>query len=57
MKKILNLQKIILLIMFFVIEFFLAIAYFQFSKNDWIFINQSLFFGGKYSLQLYCFQF
>ena len=40
---------------FFLIEFFLIIA--QFSKNDWIFINHRLFYQGKYSLQLYCFQF
>ena len=42
--------------MFFEIEFFFAIAFYQFFKNDWIFIDRGLFFQGKYSLQLYCLQ-
>ena len=47
-----NLRKIILLIMLFVIEFILTIAFYQFLKNDWIFINYGLFSRRKYSLQL-----
>ena len=43
--------------MFFVIGFFLTIASYQFFENDWSFLNQSLFFRGKYSLQLDPFQF
>ena len=39
--------------MFLEIEFFLTFASYKFSTNDWIFINQRLFLGGKYSLQLY----
>ena len=35
--------------MFFAIEFFLTIASYQFSKNDWIFMNHGLFFCEKYS--------
>ena len=38
-KKIWNLRKIILSIVFFVIEFFLIIASYYFLKKDWIFIN------------------
>ena len=30
--------------MFFVIEFLLTITFYQFLKNDWIFINHGLFF-------------
>ena len=30
--------------MFFVIEFSFTIAYYQFLKNNWIFINYGLFF-------------
>ena len=36
-------RKIILLIIFFIIEFFLTVAFYQFLKNDWIFINQLIF--------------
>ena len=43
MKKIWNLRKIILLIMFFVVEFFLTVASYQFFVNDWIFINNGSF--------------
>ena len=39
MKKIWDTRKIVLSIMLFVIEFFLTIASYQFSKSDWIFIN------------------
>ena len=42
--KIQNLQKIIPLIIFFAIEFFLTIASNQFLKIDWIFMNHALFF-------------
>ena len=35
-----------------VIEFFLTIAFYQFFKNDLIFIYHGLFFRRKYSLQL-----
>ena len=42
---------------FFVIEFFLTIAFYQFSKNNWIFINHGLFFREKITLQFYCFEF
>ena len=52
MKKIQNLRKIILLMMFFVVEFFLTIASYQFLKNDWILINHGLFSQEKYSLRL-----
>ena len=31
--------------MFFVIEFFLTNAFYQFFRNYWIFINHGLFFG------------
>ena len=47
----------IFLIMFFVIEFFLAIASYDLKKSDWIFINHSLFYPEKYSLQLDSLQF
>ena len=47
----------VLSIMFFLIEFFLTIAFYQFSKNDLIYRNHDLFFQKKYSLQLYYFQF
>ena len=43
------------ILMFFVIEFLLNIAFYQFFKNDCTFINHVLFFRGKYSLEL-CFQ-
>ena len=43
--------------MFFVIGFFLTIVSYQFFKNDCSFLNHSLFFRGKYSLQLNRFQF
>ena len=43
--------------MFFVIGFFLTIASYQFFENDWSFLNHTLFFRGKYSLQLNRFQF
>ena len=56
-KKISNLQKIILLIMLLVIQSLLIIVSYQFFQNNWIFIYHGLFFRGKYSLQLYCFQF
>ena len=36
-------------------KFFFSIASYQFFKKYWIFINQGLFSGGKYFLQLYCF--
>ena len=36
MKKNVKLRKILLLVMCFVIEFFLIIASYQFSKYDWI---------------------
>ena len=52
-----NLRKIILLMMFFVIEFFLTITSYKFLKNAWILINHGLFFREIYTLQLYCFQF
>ena len=29
--------------MFFAIEFFLTVAFYQFSKNDWIFMNHGSF--------------
>ena len=57
MKKMKNLGRIILAMMFFLIEVYLAIAYYHFLKNDWIFVNHDLFFRGKYSLQIFCFQF
>ena len=41
MIKILNLRKIILFMMFFAIEFFLASS--QFLRNYWIFINHGIF--------------
>ena len=37
LKKNLNLRKIILLVMFLVIEFFLTIISYQFFKNNWTF--------------------
>ena len=52
MKKIENLQKIILLIMFFAIKFFLTVASYKFFTNCWIFMNHGLFFRGKYSRKL-----
>ena len=52
MKKISNLRKIILLIIFFVIEFLFTIVTYQFLGNDSIFKNHGLLFRGKYSLQL-----
>ena len=39
----------------FEIEFFLTS--YKILKNHWIFINHGLFYRGRYSLQLYCFQF
>ena len=42
-KNIINLQKITLLIMLFVIEFFLTNASYEFFKNYLIFINHGLF--------------
>ena len=36
-----------LIIMFFLTEFSLTVFSYQFSKTDWIFINQSLYFQGK----------
>ena len=45
MKKILKLGKIILLIMFLVIEFFPIAATYQFFRNNWILINHGLFPG------------
>ena len=42
-EKHLNLRKIILLMMFFLVEFFLTIVSYQFFKNDWILINYGLF--------------
>ena len=44
MKEFQNLRKIILQLMLFVIKFFLTIASYQFSGNDWIFMNYGLFF-------------
>ena len=49
-EKIESLRKAILLIMFFVIEFYLIIASYQFLKNDCIFMNYGLLFRAKYSL-------
>ena len=57
MEKIQNLQKILLIIMFFAIEFFLTIASYGFLNANCFFINHGLFSGAKYSLQLCCFQF
>ena len=39
--------------MFFVIEFILSIASYQFFKHDWIFINHGLYLSVKYSLKFY----
>ena len=33
--------------MIFILKFFLTNASYQFLKQDWIFINQGLFFLGK----------
>ena len=52
MKKTPNLRKMILLIMFFVIEFFFTIASYQSFKNHSFFIIHGSFFREKYSLQL-----
>ena len=38
--------------MYFKIEFFITFASNQFFTNDWMFINHSLFFQGKYFLKL-----
>ena len=50
-------RKIILFIMFFVIEFFLIISSYRFFWNNWIFMKHGLLFQEIYFLQLYyCFQ-
>ena len=56
-KKNFNLRKIIIFIMFFAIELFITVASYQFCYNVSILMTHSLFFQGKQSLQLYCFQF
>ena len=45
MIKIENIRKIVLSVMFFVIEFFLTIASYKLFRKHWIFMNQSLFCG------------